>query len=125
MRVYLAGPIRDYSYKWRVKATKKLIKLGFTPIDPEIIENKIGVNVVPLDIATIKSCDIVLANITELSVGTSQEMVYAHQFNKVVVTVCPETLYSSWHDYHSSFICESLKEAYPIILKIRKYWSNK
>ena len=124
MKIYLAGPIRDYSYKWRGKATKKLGDLGFTVRNPEVIENKVGVNVVPFDIATIKSCDIVLANITELSVGTSQEMVYAHQFNKIVVTICPDALYSSWHEYHSSFLCQTLKEAYPILVKIRNFWEE-
>ena len=112
-KIYLAGPIDRKSHKWRKEMMKEFGVRGHRPINPEETEVdwQHPSGIVNLDIALIKNSDLVLANITKLSAGTSMELVYAHRYRKPVVLVCPEKFLSPWHSYHSTFIVEELSDA--------------
>jgi len=114
--LYLAGPLPSKS-AWRAYVTSK-IATEFSVINPEIIEVKDNYNIVNVDKHYIGKSDIILANITGLSVGTSMEIIYAHSLNKYVITVCPDHFLSPWHVAHSTIVLPDLDLALNHILNI-------
>ena len=106
MKIYLAGPMYPTDNNWRntFKVTmKNLFKsFGYNKLefyDPDEFETY-KVNIVNIDKWYIDKCDIVFANVTRLSVGTSMEIIYAWIKGKPVILVCPDNLLSPWHKYH-------------------------
>lgn len=92
---------------------KDIIMDRFKLFDPQKYGNckDPTINVVNMDKALINLSDIILANVTELSCGTSQEILFANSLHKLVITVCPKQLLNPWHSAHSSHVFETLEEA--------------
>lgn len=121
IKIYLAGPIfmcsDDDANDWRTQA-KHLFSCAheeFKMLDPMIrdyrnITDIAYREIVDLDKIDVRTCDIVLANCTQPSAGTSMEIFYAHQLGKIVVPIVSGQP-SPWIKYHSTTIQPSLEKA--------------
>lgn len=126
VKVYLAGPIfmcdDSDANDWRTRA-KLLLHTSLTEfkcLDPMIrdyrnITDIAYREIVDLDKIDVRTCDIVLANCTQPSAGTSMEIFYAHQLGKIVVPIVSGQP-SPWIKYHSTTIQPSLESAIEWIL---------
>lgn len=107
--VYLAGPIMgttDAEMRgWRDELIQRLPKFEF--IDPAKRdyrgrESDSVREIVEQDKANIDACRIVVAYCPRPSVGTSMEILYAHQGGlRVLAWVPPDSPVSPWLTYHS------------------------
>lgn len=118
MKVYLAGPINgctdEQAYGWRDAVRADPLAQLAQIIDPMVrdyrgFETDAPEQIVAEDKADIDGCDVVLANCWKPSYGTSMEILYAHQRNKIVVIVSDST--SPWLAAHSNFVTPSLESA--------------
>lgn len=131
--VYLAGPIafcsdseatdwRDYVIE-KMSGTYTIGGKGFRCdfLDPMARDyreyyNKgtiatVAAEVIELDKRDIDQADVVFANISKHSAGTSMELLYAWERQKAVVTVLPEGVdVSPWILYHSTKVVRTLDE---------------
>ena len=116
MKIYLAGPIEGTT--WRIKVEKFFKEFKNVEIfNPRRFEIK-GMNhydLINLDLQYILRSDIVLANITRLSAGTSMELVYSRQFKKETHLICKKALLSPWHLGHSDFVYSDLQKALTVL----------
>lgn len=72
--------------------------------------------IVELDKLDIINSDVLLVNYSKPSVGTSMEILFAHERNKTIIVVCQEsTGVSPWLRYHSHAIVHSFADALRII----------
>ncbi len=118
MKIYLCGAINrcdDSECKdWR-EYTKT--KLHGTVIDPMIRdyrgnENLSRNDIVDSDKADIDECEILLVYYKSPSVGTSMEMLYAFERNKIVILVTNNiSKLSPWLLYHSHKCFSTLEDA--------------
>lgn len=120
MQIYLCGPIMDRTDEecvaWRQRAADMLVphtcldpmRRDYRDEDPGIINE-----IVHLDKMDIDMSDIVLAYFDQPSVGSSMEIHYAWDRNKiiVVVDVSGRRYLSPWLIYHSTVIVPSLERA--------------
>lgn len=116
--VYLAGAIMGRSDQecvdWR-EYVKHLLKCRI--IDPMVrdyrgLERDEFVTIVEKDKTDIDSCDILLVNYVEPSVGTSMEILYAWERGKVVMLVAlADQDLSPWLLYHSHKFFFTLEDA--------------
>lgn len=123
--IYLAGPIKDVNdYKrnhWRDEVTS-LLKNKFKILNP-MRRNQLDVNfngfqeIVMLDKNDIDRSDIIVASVNPVSVGTSMEILYAWQKNKIILIVSDKKNLSPWMIYHSTKIFYSLDEMIKYINK--------
>ena len=135
MRVYLCGPMDDYTEKeagdWRVDAKRKLGAYGIVTLSPmdrpyrnkDYKHDPEGVlpDLVEADKIDIELSDVVLVNHTKVSTGSSMETLLGWQKDKQVIVVAPEGLYlSAWTHYHSHKIFHSLDEAYDHIVEFKR-----
>ena len=119
MKVYLAGPIFQCNDRecvaWRQEAKAKL--KGFDVIDPMETTDFRGKTkaffreLVESGKARIDSSDIILANITKPSIGTSMEILYGWERGKKVYVVEQQEHINPWLLYHAEHLFESLDEA--------------
>lgn len=121
MKIYLCGPIAgctDEECKdWR-EAAKKQFKDTIDPMrrDYRGREDDCVDEIVELDKKDIDDSDALLVNHPKPSVGTSMEVLYAWERNKLIVVVVPKgSSISPWMIYHSTFIVETFEEAYRIL----------
>lgn len=71
----------------------------------------VAAEVIELDKRDIDQSDIIFANISKHSAGTSMELLYAWERQKAVVTVLPEDVdVSPWILYHSTKVVTTLDE---------------
>ncbi len=131
MRIYLCGPMDDYTEEemgtWRKDTTTYMRFSGIVCLDPtdrpyrncsykEDPESVLP-DLVESDKVDIEASDIVLVNYTKISVGTSMEILLGWQKDKHVVVVAPEGMHlGAWVVYHSHKICRSLEDAYEHII---------
>ena len=117
--IYLCGPINGCSDSdckdWRNLVESKLV--GFEVFDPMSrdylgIEKTSTKEIVEGDKSDIDLCDMILVNYIKPSVGTSMEILYAYERNKVVITVADKSLVlSPWLVYHSHKIFNTMEDA--------------
>jgi nucleoside 2-deoxyribosyltransferase len=119
--VYLAGPIGgctdDQCNDWRSSVMEQMGE-DYTFLNPmdrdyrdRYIDPLIAPEVVELDKRDIRNSDVVFANITKDSAGTSMELLYSWERDKVIVTVVPSgKVVSPWILYHSTKIVHSIEE---------------
>jgi nucleoside 2-deoxyribosyltransferase len=113
MKIYLAGPIPTQN-NWRDIISKKISQINsdVTIYNPENFENTYSpATIVNYDKSIIKNCDLLIANITRLSAGTSMEILYAWERDIPVLLIANKEIKNPWLIYHSSFIVKNLKEA--------------
>ena len=115
--VYLCGPINGCNdtecRDWREYAKSKL-RHTLDPMrrDYRGREAECAEEIVKGDMKDIEDCSVVLANCPKPSVGTSMEILLAHQQSKLVIAVVPdESTASPWLCYHCEEIHESLEDA--------------
>lgn len=101
-KVYLAGAMTNRPdndlFDWRDVATRLLAEQGFDVIDPtkhhcepgdQMTRDRDAMRdahaIVDQDLASVRSCDAVLANVTWPSWGTAMEVLTAHYNNKPVI----------------------------------------
>ena len=128
MKVYLAGPINgcdDATAKdWREYTKQKLHPLGIETIDPmrrdyRGVEMEKFVEIVEGDKKDIDESDVVLANASVPSAGTSMEILYAWESaayvskDLLIISIfsTPGKNPSPWVVYHSDKVVRSLDEA--------------
>ena len=109
MRLYLAGPMRDHTVaeamQWRKVMANSLTVYGITAVLPGFLEGATTApldrilsvddamkshNFVTFDLALVKSCDVLLANLsyaTRKSTGTLSEISWANALGKPVIVV--------------------------------------
>ena len=124
--VYLAGPIKGCAekdiHKWREYSIGMLNCKTVNPATRNFSgsESKDCMNeIVNPDKQEIKSCSILLANCWQVSVGTSMEILYAWERNKLIISVIPKnTFISAWIIAHSHRIFHELDEAIAYINEI-------
>lgn len=120
MKIYLAGPMPTQK-KWRDKITHKLLSLNkeIVVYNPEFFENTAtDATTVNFDKAKIIKSDMVIANITRLSAGTSMEILFAWERNiPVLLIVGNKKLSGPWLRFHSSFLVNNIDEAVEIVRK--------
>lgn len=124
LKVYLCGPINGCTdaecNDWREYAKKHLNNT----IDPmkRDYRGKEGNSyreIVDLDKIDVRSCDIILANCPTPSVGTSMEVFYAWTLGKPVVAVVPTGgKVSPWLRYHTTKVCETMRDAIEWIISL-------
>ena len=129
--IYLAGHINSESYKWRNSWSNKLSKLGYKIFNPELFktdytnQHDIDTTLVILDKEAIKNCNLVLVNLTHISVGTSMEIMWAHT-NKVPVLVVSTDKKSIniWHKFHCEIV-PNFTQACKVIKDHNDYYEYK
>ncbi len=119
MIAYLAGPIAGCTdaeaRDWREEAKRRL--LGFECLDPMRRDFREGVagheaEIVEGDKGDIDRADLVLAYCPRPSVGTSMEILFAHQLGKPVIAVVPPGVpVSPWITYHATAVVPNLMAA--------------
>ncbi len=126
--VYLAGPIKGCDqneiHLWRDLAINRLkckvinpAVRDFSCTDPDSCLN----DIVDPDKREIDNCSILLANCWQVSVGTSMEILYARERDKLIVTVVPEGEFiSAWIIAHSHKMFYSVVKAVDYINGILK-----
>ena len=73
--------------------------------NPEEFENTYSpATIVNYDKSIIIKCDLLIADITRLSAGTSMEILFAWQNNIPVMLIANKEINNPWLIYHSSFI---------------------
>lgn len=123
---YLAGPINGMSdadaKDWRndIVATMGDRFAWLDPMrrDYRGIEAQSIDEITRGDIEDIDRSDFLLVLSPKPSVGTDQEMVYAHQRGKLIITVCDNPKPSPWLRRHSTFIVRTIDEAKIFISRI-------
>lgn len=133
MRVYLCGPMDDYTESelgtWRKDAKEYLRGRGITCLDPtdrpyrnaDYKEDPESVlpDLVEADKIDIEASDVLLVNYTKISVGTSMEILIAWQKGKQVIVVSPEGMcLGAWIWYHSHKRFHTMEEAYDHIVQV-------
>lgn len=125
MKVYLCGPINgctdDEAKSWR-EAAKELLTNCET-YDPMVrdyrgreLEPGIAKEIVENDKLDINECDALLVMYEKPSVGTSMEILYAHQLGKDIVLVDRSGKpLSPWLLYHSSVVHTDLRQACDVL----------
>ena len=127
MKVYLCGPILGCSdpdcKDWRQDAKNNLSNT----LDPMVRDYRDccleHINeIVEEDKKDIDNSDAILVKFDYPSVGTSMEILYAWERNKLIVTVIENRniKISPWLVYHSTIIFNSFKEAYDYINSLEK-----
>ena len=127
--VYLGGPINgctDEECKdWRAYAKSILTAGCLDPMDRDYrgreLEPGVAAEIVENDKADIRASDIILINYDKPSVGTSMEVLYAWEQDKLIIIVCnlgtklsPWLVYHSHHEFHSiSHACEFINALVP------------
>ena len=118
MKVYLAGPIfqcEDHEcINWREEAKKSLGKIEV--IDPMVRDYRGSTDrdfneIVEKDKADVDASDILLANCSKPSVGTSMEVLYAWENGKKVYVITENRETSPWLLYHSHEVFKSVGDA--------------
>lgn len=119
--VYLCGPINGCTdgecNNWRTDA-KIVFKNTIDPMrrDYRGVELDSVNEIVVLDKADVRSCNVVLASCPKPSVGTSMEVFYAWTLDIPVVCVVPDGVaVSPWLKYHSTKIVSTFADAYKFI----------
>lgn len=126
-QIYLCGPIMlctDAEAKdWRAYCKKRMT---FTDhhinlLDPMVRDYRdeeaaVYREIVELDKNDVRRSDIILANCTKPSAGTSMELFYAHQLGKINVVVASDPV-SPWVRYHATHLTNNLDEAIDWILE--------
>ena len=122
--IYLCGPINGCTdgecNDWRSDAKSRFstttdpMKRDYRGVELESVNE-----IVVLDKADVRSCNVVLANCPKPSVGTSMEVFYAWTLDIPVVCVVPEgTIVSPWLNYHSTKIVKTFEDAYAFIQSV-------
>jgi nucleoside 2-deoxyribosyltransferase len=121
MKVYLCGPINgctDNEAKgWRESAKELLTNCEV--YDPMVrdyrgreLEPGIAKEIVENDKLDVQACDALLVMYEKPSVGTSMEVLFAHQLAKLIVLVDRSGKpLSPWLLYHSSRVFKTMEEA--------------
>jgi nucleoside 2-deoxyribosyltransferase len=116
LKVYLAGPINGCSdsecINWREDA-KRVLSDKYDVIDPmrrdyRGSEKTNSEEIVEKDLDDIITCDIILANCSKPSSGTSCELVYAKMWGLSVLSVGSK---SPWVWYHSNKVFDTMNDA--------------
>lgn len=119
-QIYLAGPIANCNdeacFTWRDRVQEEV---SYTCLDPaaardfRVKTTKDPMNdIINPDKADIDASAILLAFCWKTSVGTSQEILYAWERGKLVISVIPEELpVSPWISAHSHVLYRTLAEA--------------
>jgi len=118
MRVYLAGPINDCTDS-ECKDWREWFKQspGIEWVDPmrrdyRGREAECAKEIVELDKADIRDCDVVLVMLTKPSVGTSMEIFYAYTLDiPVIVIHANDATLSPWLIYHAKQFVSGLSDA--------------
>jgi len=121
--VYLAGPIQGCTdaqcNDWREYVTKQIetteLAARFAVLNPMDRDYRgrydVAPEIIQLDKRDINNSDVLFANIIQYSAGTSMEILYAWERDKVVVCVVPhDAVLSPWIVYHSTKLVHSLDE---------------
>jgi nucleoside 2-deoxyribosyltransferase len=120
MKVYLCGPINgctdDEATGWREQSKKFLQTETYDPMVRDYrgreLEPGIAKEIVENDKLDIQECDAVLVMYEKPSVGTSMEVLFAHQLGKLIVLVDRSGRpLSPWLIYHSNRTFPTLAEA--------------
>lgn len=113
--IYLAGPILDCTdpecNDWRETVKKVGGKFDFlNPMSRDYRgrTDECYKEIVEGDKADIDNCDILMANCSKNSAGTSMEVMYAWEKGKTVITFGG---HSPWIKYHSTTVLGSLETA--------------
>lgn len=119
MKVYLCGPINgrpDSECKdWRERAKANLPDT-LDPMDRDYrgreLESGIAREIVENDKLDIHACDAMLVMFDKPSVGTSMEILFAHQLGKAIHLVdASDKPLSPWLIYHATTVHKSLEAA--------------
>jgi hypothetical protein len=131
----MAGCSDEVAGAWRKDASKYLNERGLTTLDPMDRDYRYTMygddpasvlpDLVEEDKIDIEMSDVLLVNYTQVSAGTSMEMLLGWQKQKRVIVVAPEDMsLSPWVHYHSHKIFHTMQEAYDHIVcfnaRIRK-----
>jgi len=79
------------------------------------VEKELFREIVESDKNDINGCDILLANVWKIGVGTSMEILYAWERHKDVYIVAPDGKVSPWISYHSAKVFPSIEAAVDFI----------
>lgn len=130
MKTYLCGHINGCNDKeckdWRNRVKRQLVDT----VDPMIRDfrgvEKLSVEeIVNGDKSDIDPSDILLVNYEKPSIGTSMEILYAHERGKIVLVVAKNiNILSPWLIYHSHKIFNNMEDAVKYIKTFDKHISN-
>lgn len=116
-KVYLAGPISGCNDEQK-NAWRREVKHGFAeefefvdPMDDVIDHTSSDYALVQADIAAIKSCDAVLANMWRESIGTAFGILHAHDAGKIVVACDPNLIGNRMLAFYADAVEKNLPAA--------------
>jgi hypothetical protein len=123
--VYLAGPINacdDATAKdWRELAKTSIHgALIHDPMDRDFRgkEDMNVTDIVETDKTEIDKCSILFAYVSQISVGTSMEILYAWERGQHVIIACPLPSISPWLRYHCTYLAPTLEEGLEFVAKM-------
>ena len=119
VRIYLSGPMlgcdRDFMKKWRDRVQEELGHMNYKFIDPSNVyydnEAEHSTEVVLSAEQGVIESDIVLAYVPFYSMGTSCEILWAHQKHKIIMTVLEAENESAFIRKYSNIIFNNLDDA--------------
>lgn len=124
MKTYLCGPINgctdDEAKGWREYAKELLTGQAYDPMVRDYrgreLEPGIAAEIVENDKADIRGCDALLVMYEKPSVGTSMEVLFAHQLGKMIVVVDRSGRpLSPWLSYHATIVCPTIEQAAAVV----------
>jgi len=125
IRIYLAGTIYDDEpgKSWKKDFTKKFedVEYKYEFFDPDPI-NEPEPYFVARDKAEIQKCDILVAYIERVTVGTTMEIFYAHSLGTKPVMIINPTgkLYTDlWMNEHIHYLTGTISDCVNHILKMK------
>ena len=130
MQVYLAGPIAgctdEQAHGWRDEVKEKLDELGIGYFDPMARDFRNNgakdhmAEIVEGDLEEIDKSNVLLANVWQVSAGTSMEIFYSSHVRGIpVISVFPkEAMVPVWIRYHSTVV-RNMDTAVQLIKDVR------
>ncbi|MEM3646555.1 MAG: hypothetical protein QW334_00220 [Thermofilum sp.] len=114
VKIYLAHPfgLRGFMRKWELEIESKYPVEIVNPFF-DLPERHDYIEIVEKDLEALDGCDIVLAVVSERSVGTKMEIFHARRSGKIVVAyfIDPELRSDPWIQYCVTFAAYTLNEA--------------
>jgi nucleoside 2-deoxyribosyltransferase len=124
--IYLAGPMSqctEYDKKfWREKVKQYFRDKGYIAetkfVDPvEFVENNMK-DAVEGDKKRLEKCDVVIANMWKMSVGTIMEIKHAHDCKIPVYLVAPKSMKNNWWlKYHVKLMNSGLQRVCDYVIQ--------
>jgi len=111
LRIYLAGYTLEKEYR---RIVHEKYDPDFTIVDPVIINPKNYINVPSIDKSLILTCPIFVAYVVQCTWGTSMEIIFAYDKNRLVFIIDPteQIRKDYWVHFHCHRFFNSIRDCF-------------